>query len=110
MDMTFLNKMVTVTKKHQTFLALLAVAFATLLIAGAFASVDNSVFARKNTQASQSIAETCDQNQKAPVTTAGAISPPILSGINAGICVNLNAGGNAANQDQSVQTNHEEDQ
>ena len=47
-------------------------------------------------------------NQKAPVTTAGAISPPILSGINAGICVNLNTGGNAANQDQNVQTNHEE--
>ena len=32
---TVLNKMVTVTKKHQTFLALFAVAFATLLIAGA---------------------------------------------------------------------------
>jgi hypothetical protein len=48
-------------------------------------------FARKNAQVSQSIAETCDQNQKAPVTIAGTISPPILSGINAGICVNLNA-------------------
>jgi len=59
--------MVTVINKHQTFLALFAVAFATLLIAGAFASVDNSIFARKNTQASQSIAETCDHNQKAPV-------------------------------------------
>ena len=93
--------MVTIINKRQTFLA---------LFAGAFASVDNSIFARKNTQASQNIAETCDHNQKAPVTTAGAISPPILSGINAGICVNLNTGGNAANQDQNVQTNHEEDQ
>jgi hypothetical protein len=95
--------MVTVTKKHQTSLALFAVAFATLMIAGAFASIDNSAFARKNAQLSQSIAETCDQNQKAPVTTAGAISPPILSGINAGLCVNANFGGNALNQDQSEQ-------
>jgi hypothetical protein len=100
--------MVTVTKKHQTSLALFAVAFATLMIAGVFASTDNSVFARKNAQVSQSIAETCDQDQKAPVTTAGAISPPILSGINAGICVNLNAGGNAADQDQSTQSNHDD--
>ena len=95
--------MVTVTKKHQTFLALFAVAFSTLLIAGAFASVDNSVFARKNTQASQSIAETCDQNQNSPVTTGGAVSPPILSGINLGLCVNANLGGNAVDQDQSTQ-------
>src|ERR687889_926076 len=100
--------MVTVTKKHQTSLALFAVTFATLMIAGAFASVDNSVSAKKNSQVSQSIAETCDQNQNAPVLTSGAISPPILSGINAGICVNLNAGGNTANQDQSVQSNQED--
>ena len=105
--------MVTVTKKHQTSMALIAVVLATAMIVGTFA---NSAFATgrhgnhfgfandgKSATASQSISETCDQNQNSPVTTAGAISPPILSGIDLGLCVNANLGGNALNQDQSEQ-------
>ena len=107
--------MVTVTKKHQTSMALIAVVLATAMIVGTFA---NSAFATnghkgnhfgfandgKSATASQSISETCDQNQNSPVTTAGAISPPILSGINVGACLNLNLGGNALDQDQSSQS------
>ena len=124
--------MVTVTKKHQTSLALIAVVLATVMISGTFA-MGNNAFANRShgndngdhnkgkngldnsgftgfggrdgqTSASdQSIGQSCDQNQNSPVTTAGAISPPILSGINAGLCVNANFGGNALNQDQSEQ-------
>lgn len=122
--------MVTVTKKHQTSMALIAVVLATVMIAGTFAMGNNafaaarehsdkgdkgkdgsdpfglSNFGSRNGQtaaADQSISESCDQNQNAPVTTAGAVSPPILSGNNLGLCVNLNAGGNAVDQDQSTQ-------
>ena len=138
--MTFLNKMVTVTKKHQTSITLIAVVLATVMIAGTFASMGNNMaFAwrgdsskhgqdshgqdkngksgsdsfglsnfgsSRNGQtaaADQSISESCDQNQNSPVTTGGAVSPPILSGINLGLCVNANLGGNAVDQDQSTQ-------
>src|SRR3954465_10423639 len=108
--------MVTVTKKHQTSMALIAVVLATVMIAGTL-SMGNNAFATrggnsgshsfgsdgKTATSSQSISESCDQNQKAPVTTAGAISPPIASGINVGACLNLNLGGNALDQDQSFQ-------
>ena len=96
--------MVTVTKKHQTSLALIAVVLATVMITGTFA-MDNSAFAspRGHAAADQSISESCDTNQNSPVTTSGGISPPILSGINLGLCVNANLGGNALTQDQSTQ-------
>jgi hypothetical protein len=124
--------MVTVTKKHQTSMALIAVVLATAMIAGTFA-MGNNVFAwakshdnnkgkngigtgldnlgfsnfgkgsGQTAAADQSIDESCDQNQNSPVTTSGLISPPVLSGINLGLCVNANAGGNSANQDQSTQ-------
>jgi|SRR3954465_1973009 hypothetical protein len=109
--------MVTVTKKHQTSMALIAVVLATVMIAGTLAMGNNAFATRggghsgghsfgndgKTATSSQSISESCDQNQKAPVTTAGAISPPIASGINVGACLNLNLGGNALDQDQSFQ-------
>ena len=106
--------MVTVTKKHQTSLALIAIVLATAMIAGTLASsTDNLAFAGgsdgkkahfshgdnhgKKAKVGQSISEACDQDQNAPVTTAGGISPPILSGINLGLCVNANLGGNVGN-------------
>jgi hypothetical protein len=95
--------MVTVTKK-QTSLALIAVVFATAMIVSTIASsADNSAFAThgKKAKFKQSISQACDQSQNNPVTTAGAISPPILSGINVAACVNANLGGNAATSDQS---------
>ena len=108
--------MVTVTKKHQTSITLIAVVLATVMIAGTLAMGNNAFATRggnsghsgfandgKSSTSSQSISESCDQNQNAPVTTAGFLSPPIASGINLGACLNINAGGNAANQDQSSQ-------
>ena len=109
--------MVTVTKKHQTSMALIAVVLATVMIAGTFAMGNNAFASKggnshgkggfandgKSATSSQSISETCDQNHNSPVTTAGAISPPIASGINVGACLNLNLGGNALDQDQSTQ-------
>ena len=92
--------MVAVTKKHQTSMALIAVVLATVMIAGTFA-MGNNAFARS--AADQSITETCDQNQKSSVTTAGFLSPPIASGNNVDACLNFNFGGNALNQDQSTQ-------
>jgi len=95
--------MVTVTKK-QTSLALIAVVFATAMIVSTIASsADNSAFATHGKKANfkQSISEACQQDQNSPVTTAGAISPPSLSGINVAACVNANLGGNAAVSDQS---------
>ena len=107
--------MVTVTKK-QTSLALIAVVFATAMIVGTIASSsDNLAFAggrshhhnhgghhsQTVSSTSQSISQACQQDQNAPVTTAGAVSPPVLSGINIGACVNANLGGNAATSDQS---------
>jgi hypothetical protein len=103
--------MVTVTKK-QTSLALIAVVFATAMIVSTIASsADNSAFAGGNSHSKhsngkiakfhQSISQACQQDQNNPVTTAGAISPPILSGINVAACVNANLGGNAATSDQS---------
>jgi len=109
--------MVTVTKKHQTSMALIAVVLATAMIAGTFASMGNNAFATrgghsghsgsasdgKSSAVDQSISESCDQNQNSPISTSGFLSPPIASGINVGACLNLNLGGNTANQDQSTQ-------
>ena len=94
--------MVTVTKKHQTSLALVAIVLATAMIAGTFASSsDKMAYAIhiKKAKVSQSVSEACSQDQNSPVATAGGISPPILSGINLGACINVNLGGNVGNAD-----------
>jgi hypothetical protein len=98
--------MVTVTKKHQISLALVVVAFATIMIAGTFASSTNNLaFAGgshgKKVKVGQSISQACDQDQRTSASTSGLLSPPIASGINAGICVNANLAGNTANVDNS---------
>jgi hypothetical protein len=110
--------MVTVTKKHQISLALVVVAFATIMIAGTIApSTDNLAFAGgnhgkkanfshgdnhgKKVKVGQSISQACDQDQRTSASTSGFLSPPIASGINAGICVNANLAGNTANVDNS---------
>jgi hypothetical protein len=106
--------MVTVTKKHQSSLALVAIVLATAMIAGTFASsTDNLAFAGgshdknakfshhdnhgKKAKVKQSIDIACQQDQDAPVTTAGGASPVTTSGINLGVCVNANTGGNVGN-------------
>jgi hypothetical protein len=92
--------MVTVTKKHQSSLALVAIVLATAMIAGTFASsTDNSAFATHGKKAivKQSISEACDQDQSAPVQTAGGTSAVTTSGINLGVCVNANTAGNVGN-------------
>jgi hypothetical protein len=93
--------MVTVSKKYEISLALIVVVLATAMIAGTFTTFDNSVFARKITQISQSINETCDQDLSAPVQTSGGLSPITTSGIPIGACLNVNLGGNGVQLDQS---------
>jgi hypothetical protein len=80
--------------KKQTSLAVVAVVFATALFVSVIAS--NNAFADKN--ARQSLSQSCHQDQKSQVVTAGANSPVRNSGNNVGLCVNLNGGGNAAAQ------------
>jgi hypothetical protein len=101
-----------ITKK-QASIAVLAVFFATAMIASVIASPD-SAFARHhhkhhhgaNTHGanthdngksiSQSISQGCSQNQHSSVVTAGAGSPVSGSGNNVAACANVNLGGNAA--------------
>jgi hypothetical protein len=101
-----------ITKK-QASIAVLAVFFATAMIASVIASPD-SAFARHhhkhhhgaNTHGanthdngksiSQSISQGCSQNQHSSVVTAGAGSPVSTSGNNIAACANINGGGNAA--------------
>jgi hypothetical protein len=102
-----------ITKK-QASIAVLAVFFATAMIASVIASPD-SAFARHhhkhhgaNTHGanthdngksiSQSISQGCSQNQHSSVVTAGAGSPVSGSGNNIAACANINGGGNAAAQ------------
>ena len=101
--------MTNITKK-QASIAVLAVFFATAMIASVIASPD-SAFARHhhkhhhgaNTHdngksISQSISQGCSQNQHSQVVTAGAGSPVTASGNNIAACANINGGGNAAAQ------------
>jgi len=102
--------------KKQISLAVLSVVFATAMIASVIATSD-SAFASRNghgkghfngigsqddneNSAVQSIDQSCSQNQKSSVVTAGAISPVFGSGNNFAGCFNINGGGNAASQEQ----------
>ena len=86
------------TSKKQISLAVLAVVFATAMVASIIATSDDA-FARNNNKFSrQSIGQSCSQNQHSSVVTAGAISPPILSGNQIAACANFNFGGNALAQ------------
>jgi hypothetical protein len=99
--------MTNVTKK-QASVAVLAVIFATSMIASVIATSDNAFAWRhghgKNhhndngKSISQSISQSCHQNQKSQVVTAGANSPVRNSGNNFAACANVNLGGNAAAQ------------
>jgi hypothetical protein len=87
--------MTTITKK-QVSLALVAVVFATAMIASVIASPD-SAFARSK-HIHQSISQHNHQSQSSSIVTAGAGSPVSLSGNNIAVGVNANGGGNAAAQ------------
>jgi hypothetical protein len=119
--------MTTITKK-QSSLALVLVAFATIMIAGSIASGTGNAFANgdegnfndfnhfdhfnpfdffhhhhhhgKHSSIHQGIIQSCDQNQHSIVLSAGAFSPIINSGNNIAGCSNINSGGNAAAIDQ----------
>jgi hypothetical protein len=113
--------MISVTKK-QTSLALVVVAFATIMIAGTIAS-SGSAFAwrerhhhhhfghfdhfghfnhhGKKSHTDQSIDQGCVQPSRSTVLTSGAVSPILASGNNVDVCANLNFAGNAAATDQS---------
>ena len=86
------------TSKKQISLAVLAVVFATAMVASIFATTDNAFARSSHKIASQSIGQNCSQNQHSSVVTAGAISPPILSGNQIAACANINLGGNALAQ------------
>jgi hypothetical protein len=59
--------------------------------------VDNSVDARRHHKSNhQSISQSCHQNQKSTIVTAGANSGVSFSGNQAQRCTNTNNGGNAA--------------
>jgi hypothetical protein len=113
--------MISVTKK-QASLALVVVAFATIMIAGTIAASTGSVFANrdrhhfnnfefnhfnhskhngKRSHTDQSIDQGCVQPSHSALFTSGLTSPVLLSGNNVPICVNANLGGNAAATDQS---------
>jgi hypothetical protein len=79
--------MSTITKK-QTALALVAVVFATAMVASTFAVSDQSAFARSH------IKVTSHQHQHANVQSAGGNSPIDTSGINVQTSDNRNTGGN----------------
>ena len=68
--------------KKQLSLTLVAVVFATALISSAL--VVDSVDATKSKNNRQTIAQVCNQNQQSSVVTAGANSPVLNSGNNAG--------------------------
>jgi hypothetical protein len=117
--------MISVTKK-QTSLALVVVAFATIMIAGTIASSGSafawrerhhhhhfdhfefnhfSHFNRSNhhgkvSHTDQSISQGCVQPTSS-LDITGPGSPVLLSGNNVPVCVNANLGGNAAATDQS---------
>jgi hypothetical protein len=78
--------MSTITKK-QTALALVAVVFATAMVASIAASADQMAFARSH------ISVFSHQHQLANVQTAGGNSPIDTSGINVQTSENSNTGG-----------------
>ncbi len=92
--------MITVTKK-QASIVLVVVAFAAIMITGTIAAGSGNAYAsHKKNHTHQSISQKCKQSQHSTLVSSGATSPIGLSGNNAGLCVNLNGGGNAAASDQ----------
>ena len=92
--------MTTITKK-QASLALVVIAFAAIMVAGTIAaSSDNAYASHKKSHTHQSINQNCKQSQHSTTVSSGPASPVGFSGNNAGLCVNLNGGGNAAASDQ----------
>jgi hypothetical protein len=82
--------MSTITKK-QTALALVAVVFATAMVAGTFVVSDQSAFARYH--GGNHVAVVTHQSQTANVQTAGGTSTITNSGNNAQTSTQTNSGG-----------------
>jgi hypothetical protein len=95
--------MSTITKK-QTALALVAVVFATAMVASIAASADQMAFARHHHHShhhggdgGNSITVASSQSQEANVQSAGGNSPITTSGINVQTSENSNDGGIISN-------------
>ena len=80
----------------QLVFGVIAVVFATALIASLVVDQANANLARDPRGNGQSIAQSCEQSQSSSVVTAGAGSTVTNSGNNAAQCTNTNNGGNAA--------------
>jgi hypothetical protein len=92
--------MTTITKK-QASLALIVIAFAVIMVVGTItAGSDNAYASHKKSHTHQSINQKCKQSHHSTTVSSGPASPVGFSGNNAGLCVNLNGGGNAAASDQ----------
>jgi hypothetical protein len=91
--------------KNQTALALVVVAFATIMIAGTIALSADSAFARKHHSKVVVVNQSHDQRQSltqhSSFATSGSGSPITGSVGNVGIQVQTNDGGNTANIDNS---------
>jgi len=90
----------------QLVFGVIAVVFATALIASLVVDQANATGRNKQTSSlqnnggpsgsGQNIAQNCEQSQSSSVTTAGNNSPVTTSGNNAATCTITNNGGNAA--------------
>jgi hypothetical protein len=110
-----MNYQMTAITKKQASLALIVIAFASIMVAGTIVTSTDNAFAShrhhhhhhhhhgnhsKHSSIRQSISQECRQNQHSTVLTAGAGSPVAASGNNLGVCANINGGGNAAANNQ----------
>jgi hypothetical protein len=109
-----MNYQMTAITKKQASLALIVIAFASIMVAGTIVTSADNAFAShrhhhhhhhhgnhsKHSSIHQSISQECRQNQHSTVLTAGAGSPVAASGNNLGVCANINGGGNAAANNQ----------
>jgi hypothetical protein len=109
-----MNYQMTAITKKQASIALIVIAFASIMVAGTIVTSADNAFAShrhhhhhhhhgnhsKHSSIHQSISQGCRQNQHSTVLTAGAGSPVAASGNNLGVCANINGGGNAAANNQ----------
>jgi hypothetical protein len=109
-----MNYQMTAITKKQASIALIVIAFASIMVAGTIVTSTDNAFAShrhhhhhhhhgnhsKHSSIHQSISQGCRQNQHSTVLTAGAGSPVAASGNNLGVCANINGGGNAAANNQ----------
>jgi hypothetical protein len=109
-----MNYQMTAITKKQASIALIVIAFASIMVAGTIVTSADNAFAShrhhhhhhhhgnhsKHSSIHQSISQECRQNQHSTVLTAGAGSPVAASGNNLGVCANINGGGNAAANNQ----------